>query len=461
MKLKGKTMIELTDVNSGEITTVEEENMVTNALNYFFNSNPMGVFNYLKNTGTIKYFNEHFIPICPKILGGIFLFSETVQENVDHILPDSHTMPMAYASNNANPFEDPRRGSMNLNESMAITNGYRFVWDFATSQGNGTIASVALTSCYGGAAVYGSLYEDATPFFLMKKDGISSFDKKVRQRFMDAVELNVETETMYSISYQADGIHIFKLHFPIHHIGLTDDLDNSSVTILEEKTIVPSVFKFIDYYGLYGAFYDGWDGYWYGFSHQLNSSGNAKIYWIKISKTDYSFTEGMWTLSGVHLQGSGKYNPSSFNREEEGCVRNGYYYIFSSSRTEVYKIAVDNQADITLLDLGIKAHENGVGSYSSNGRHMLLIENIIIGRNFMILEDDTVVITKGDEKIPDICTPAFQWKQFLFVWTASYRCIYLLTPFLATINNLSKAVVKTADKTMKIIYTLTEQTEDS
>ena len=33
-----------------------------------------------------------------------------------------------------------------------------------------------------------------------------------------------------------------------------------------------------------------------------------------------------------------------------------------------------------------------------------------------------------------------------------------MTPYLATICNLSQAVVKNADKTMKITYTLTEQT---
>ena len=37
MKLKGKTLIELTDVNTGEVTTVEHENMMTNALNIFLN----------------------------------------------------------------------------------------------------------------------------------------------------------------------------------------------------------------------------------------------------------------------------------------------------------------------------------------------------------------------------------------------------------------------------------------
>ena len=42
-----------------------------------------------------------------------------------------------------------------------------------------------------------------------------------------------------------------------------------------------------------------------------------------------------------------------------------------------------------------------------------------------------------------------------------FRTTYLLTPYLASINNLSSAVVKTVDKTMKITYTLTEQLEES
>ncbi len=35
--------------------------------------------------------------------------------------------------------------------------------------------------------------------------------------------------------------------------------------------------------------------------------------------------------------------------------------------------------------------------------------------------------------------------------------MYLLTPYLATVNNLSSAVAKDANKTMKITYTLTEE----
>ena len=38
-----------------------------------------------------------------------------------------------------------------------------------------------------------------------------------------------------------------------------------------------------------------------------------------------------------------------------------------------------------------------------------------------------------------------------------YRELFLITPYLATINNLGTPVIKTADKTMKITYTITEE----
>ena len=40
---------------------------------------------------------------------------------------------------------------------------------------------------------------------------------------------------------------------------------------------------------------------------------------------------------------------------------------------------------------------------------------------------------------------------------SEYRTVYLLTPYRASINNLSSPVEKTAEKTMKITYTLTQE----
>lgn len=41
MKIKGTMVIELTDANTGDVETITEENMVTNAVNHLLGINPM------------------------------------------------------------------------------------------------------------------------------------------------------------------------------------------------------------------------------------------------------------------------------------------------------------------------------------------------------------------------------------------------------------------------------------
>lgn len=456
MKLIGNTKIELTDVYTGEVEPLEETNMVTEALNNFYNCNPMGIFYRLEKSSSAKYFDKFFVPICPNILGGILLFSEPLEERTDNILVGSDQLPIAYASNNANPFEDSRRGSFNLNESMPITDGYRFVWDFSTSQGNGTIASLGLTSNYGGASVYGNQYEDASTFCRLCEDSIAFLPTEKRQRYMEAVELDFETEILTSIEYKDDAIHIYKGRIQINSLGLNDRLNGESYTLLETHTIHPEIFTLVKSVYYYGVFLDGLDGYWYGFSNKGNNTGTATMYWIKIKKEDYSFTEGKWTFTSTPLNQCGKFELDDLDRFNGSCVRNGYLYIHSFSRKQIFKINVENSADITKYDLGFSSSDLGVGSSSGNGTMMLLIKDMIIGRDFIIYPDDRIERLTGDEKIEHLSTPVFLWKQFLITYSATYRTVTLLTPFLATINNLSSAVEKTADKTMKITYTLNE-----
>lgn len=57
---------------------------------------------------------------------------------------------------------------MNLTESKALDNGYKFVWEFTPNQGNGTIVAAALTSAQGGANAYGSLVNDSSTFLQIK-----------------------------------------------------------------------------------------------------------------------------------------------------------------------------------------------------------------------------------------------------------------------------------------------------
>lgn len=90
-----------------------------------------------------------------------------------------------------------------------------------------------------------------------------------------------------------------------------------------------------------------------------------------------------------------------------------------------------------------------------------MIGDIILGYDFQIDVNDNVPQTFAGIRCDSIATPFFQYKEYVFAWGGAYlnqyRYTFLLTPYLAIISNLSQAVIKNADKTMKITYTLTEQ----
>lgn len=111
-------------------------------------------------------------------------------------------------------------------------------------------------------------------------------------------EFNDE-EMLYSITYQDTGVRIRKARVPIFSIGINEKLDGSTYTVLDDRVIQTGIFRFLGDYTLYGEFLDGGDGYWYGFSNEGNSSGNAKMLWVKIKKEDYSMSEGISVCDGL------------------------------------------------------------------------------------------------------------------------------------------------------------------
>ena len=81
MKLKGEMVIELTDTNTGAVETVQETNMITEAVNNILGLNPMGI--YLKASGEYDnsvLWNGTLLPICPNMIGGILLFPAVLEE---------------------------------------------------------------------------------------------------------------------------------------------------------------------------------------------------------------------------------------------------------------------------------------------------------------------------------------------------------------------------------------------
>ena len=75
--------------------------------------------------------------------------------------------------------------------------------------------------------------------------------------------------------------------------------------------------------------------------------------WIKIKKSDMTFTEGTWTLANAHLKAIGSFKIDSYvNRSSRGVIRNGYLYIPNYDNDGMYKINLSNVTDIALLPFG-------------------------------------------------------------------------------------------------------------
>ena len=463
-KLTGNIEIELTDVNDGTVETYSETNMVTNAVNDILGVNPMGVM--YKAAGSyddLIVWNDNLLPICPNMIGGILLFGSSINEAADNLYLPSSNPPIAYASNDVNATANTRRGSLNLTESMALTNGYKFVWEFTASQGNGTIAAIGLISKQGGANAYGSEVAVDTTLLQIRKVSLDDEDGFINDLYR-CVTVDFANGKLYSLSYASNTVTIKRYRIPVFDIGLNEKLDDSTLTLEDTTVLQCSTFRFYGSYTPYGIFMDGGDGYWYGFSNQGNSSGSATVLWIKIKQSDYSFTEGSWTLSNATLMTMGSFKEGSSypSGNRSAVVRNGYLYVPSYDKTGVYKINISNSTDVTLISLGFTAAMRCIGETGSTDCCLTIINDIIMAYDFQIDVNDNVLATYAGEHCGNISTPFFRYKEYVFAWGGAYlnqyRYTFLLTPYLATISNLSQAVVKDASKTMKITYTLTENT---
>ncbi len=465
MKLKGTMVLELTDTNTGEVERVEETNMLTNAVNHILGLNPMGIF-YAASDEYDEHvlWNDVLLPICPNMIGGILLYSDRLEEDAENIYPTTAKLPVAYASNDVNATASVARGSMNLTESKVLDNGYRFVWEFTSSQGNGTIAAVALTSAQGGRNVYGDMVGSAETFLVLKRVTLDEMEQEEMASIYSAVEVDFENNVMYSIRFQDASVIVRKKKLPVFTVGINDRLNDMTCTLIEEKVLTCNTFAFLGSYTPYGNFFDGQDGYWYGFANQGNSSGDATMYWIKIKKDDYSFTEGVWTLSNAHLQAVGSFKVDTYvERTNRGVIRNGYLYVPAYELTGIYKINVNNSADVIFIEFGFTSAGTAMSGSGTGASYIVLVNDLIIGYDYQIKPDDTVVQTAGSKRLMYAGTPLFQYKEFVTAWGGNYGTDYhstfLVTPYLASINNLDSAVIKNTDKTMKITYELTEVTE--
>lgn len=377
---------------------------------------------------------------------------------------------------------------MNVTDSGPITNGYQCVFDFTTSQANGTISALALTSAYGGKYYYGNRYGFAESIYLLGSSSMyksqSTDGDEVYYTFanhrINAVEVNFEEKYYVSILWDIPNttFTIRKLKCGFANLNLNSNFYNCTLEeegMIEEHTITPSTFT-----SIYGGFFDGKDGYWYGFDTKTSRT----VSWIKISKEDYTFEEGTWSFgtevpvfytttylntSSTYISAESRYvyrvNHSTFAN-----FIDGYFYVYTSDFTKIAKINFSNPADVTLIAL-----PTTVTPYDNYGtmpiHYMQYINGCLYGWGYRynIATSEVIALPVPLNRTTElsfinnvrVATPLFPCGTKLIAFGNAnnngilYTSIFSNFPYMATINNLESPVTKTADKTMKITYTLT------
>lgn len=158
MGYKGKATIQIIDAKTGKIKDeITEENMVTNAVDNVLN----GALNYFmttfnNNNNGLARWGEMFnfpLGLLQDLFGGVLIFSEAITEDPDHIIPSTAEMAsnIGCGCQDASLSGDTVRGAINGGETIIGDDYCTFVWDFTTAQSNGDIAAICLTSNIGGA----------------------------------------------------------------------------------------------------------------------------------------------------------------------------------------------------------------------------------------------------------------------------------------------------------------------
>lgn len=449
--MKGKTIIELTDVKTKKKEVLKDDNLVTDVLEKILTLNPNGLLTNINK--------DTFYPIVEKIVGGILLFKDKITEDKNTSFVSTSNECIGYAGQVEGVQENPLQGSFNKQESKATSNGYKFVWDFATSKANGKISSVCLTNAKAGGGYFGTKSNGETNRIKLGEDKylIKNTDTEMKKKYVNVVEANFEENYIVSIVPESDHLRIIKSREPLLNFRLDD-----SLSFLDEKNITETKIKYKKSYGTYGVcIYVDAENYY--LLKTSTSGGNTNVTKLKINKANNSIEETEFTLENVKIENIGSYSLDyDYYRTIKSVLRGGYVYAVSTDEKYVVKFAINNPVDVTKIEPKFTLKTGSVSSHTT-GCGMYILGDMIIGTNFTIDKNDKVTeIAQSD--LPTIeCIP-LSYGPFLLGYFVNgessgdkylRKVLYLITPYSATINNLSKTVEKTADKTMKITYYLT------
>lgn len=461
--IKGHVAIELRNHKTGLRDRIEGDNMITNALNYA-----------IPFTMGANYSADSIMPLCKRALGGLMLFDGTLTEDKNNMFFPTEAHLVASAGRGLNT-TNTDRGSLNSAETYQTDTGYQSVWDFSTSQANGTIKSLALTLNYSGGSIYyaDTPYSFSAPF---TRIGAANDSGSVRLDMGYPLCYDTENQYLYFISKLVGGVtsrkeqdesgnnvykyscdcHVMKTYYPTTKFKLADtsNAKNSAIEVctFTEETGTSSV-------DTRQYWKPGYDGY----AYRLETWETGKICAHRLKLSDYSFE----MLEDINAT----CKSVSFDHDySHNVVSKGYAYIINSSNQSLYIVNLSNAVDVSEVTLpsGWKM-TNELTALKNGGVEGAAYKGIsgtssTDYRPFICYPDGKIVMSDTTKTsisyYPEFAPPRLITDNLMSIGTSAYDGYQLygrlLNNYLGTIYNLPQPIVKTAASSMKVVYTLTD-----
>jgi len=438
-----------------EVHRVEKKNTITG---YAQGLLKQGNFGMLADPSKLLPLNDNFFKGC--------LLTD-IQNDPSLMMITGNANVVAQCSNDAYSGDNLKRGSYNTNESGIITNGYRHVFDWSTSQGNGTIASVCLCRPSIGAVLLGS---DFIPSEGVANEVLHSADKSsfISETLQDCSIIDYDKEVAYKIEYSSGTITVTEYPIntkQIHLLGGALDVAGDGTAHSISQTV-----KYFTNTITASVSYTGDTIHLITF---VQNSGTVADY--AISTSDWTCISTEHSYSGVNLQRIAIYSASvnTVLRKDVMPIIGDYCYAMSYDGTKMYKMNLlgNNDADVTAYDIPSTAM-----SYEFNGASVILPNgdwykfptnapeeymNCLYSHNgtfYRVRYHDKYVFNNG-----------FNANSFNNTGYGTIACIGssnsharpfarldTIFPYVSTVANLDEAVTKSADLTMKLTYEITE-----
>lgn len=437
--LKGHAKIELKNEKTGKLDVIEHDNMITNALNKQLTLIPL-----LTNISNI---NSEYFPLNTNGMGGIVLFQEVLSNDLINI-PDEKDNPIiGYASNDTNSGTDTRRGSRNLTESTKLDNGYRFVWDFTTSQANGQISALGLT--HEGA---GKNPKGTDIFGLYVRQDIAS-DKETHQYLNSAISFDWDNSIITCIRTTSTSqvtIRKYKISCGLTSLGINETL--YSLKLLSEEVVdlegtINKQTVWVD---------NPNNNYLYGI-YLSRKTGNI----VRINKETYKL-DTSYNLS-ISMSSYNYYIDNSKDKLPIVIVDNILYVYLDNALGTINIVTGDVNETFVELDGG-----------RSTALSLVYRGGLIHANNFYLDTDLNITRRKStslnhSEDFFSKQNEGTMYYEVVFIRddgigisitgqnNISTLVIGNIRDYLATINNLDAPVTKTSEQSMKITYTITEE----